>query len=139
MNSKLPLNFYFTIKDPEFTTTTTVVSSKSDEYISHVFVKTPIYDFTNTQIGYKVSDDYVQQVASNKYIVTLNNTYYLEGKGTVSWQHTFENDKNTVFYPVDQLAASNIIATTGEFYGNTGFVSLFPKSDGTRIVNITFV
>jgi hypothetical protein len=54
-----PLNFYFTTKDPEFNTTTTVVSSKPGNYISHAFVKTPLYDFTNTEIGYKVSDDYV--------------------------------------------------------------------------------
>ena len=90
-------------------------------------------------IGYKVSDDYVQQVAENKYIIRLNNTYYLEGRGSVSWQHVFENDKNTVFYSVDVSAASNIISTTGEFYGNTGVVSLFPKKDGTRVVNVTFV
>jgi len=134
-----PLNFYFTLKDPNFETTTTVVSSKPGNYISHVFVKAPIYDLTNKLIGYKVSDDYVQQVAENKYIIRLNNTYYLEGKGSVSWQHVFENDKNTVFYPVDTTAASNIISTTGDFYGQLGFVSLFPKSDGTRLVNVTFV
>ena len=39
----------------------------------------------------------------------------------------------------DQISASNIISTTGEFYGNTGVVSLFPKKDGTRVVNVTFV
>ena len=139
MSSKQPLNLYFTTKDPEFTTTTTVVSSKPNEYISHVFVKTPLYDFANKQIGYKVSDDYVQQVAENKYIVRLNNTYYLEDKGSISWQYVFENDKNTVFYPVNNLAASNIISTTGEFFGNSGVVSLFPKPDGTRIVNVTFL
>ena len=132
------LNFYFTTQDPEFNTTTTVVSSTPENYISHAFVKTPLYDFTNTQIGYKVSDDYVQQVASNKYIVRLNNTYYINDKGSISWQYVFENDKPTVFYPVNILAASNIIASTGVYYGKTGNVSLFPKPDGSRIVNITF-
>ena len=133
-----PLNFYFTTKDPEFVTTTTVVPSTPGNYIAHVFVRTPIYDFTNKQIGYKVSDDYVQQVESNKYIVRLNNTYYIEGQGSVSWQYVFENDQPTVFYPVNKLAASNVISTTEEYYGKTGKVSLFPKPDGTRIVNITF-
>ena len=32
----------------------------------------------------------------------------------------------------------NIISTTGEYYGKKGSVSLFPKPDGTRIVNVTF-
>ena len=137
--SDLPLNFYFTTKDPEFVTTTTVVpSSTPDNYISHVFVKAPIYDFTDTKIGYKVTDDYVQQVKSNKYIVRLNNTYYIDDKGSISWQYVFENDNKNVYYPVNKLVASNIIVTTGEYYGKTGKVSLFPKPDGSRIVNVTF-
>jgi hypothetical protein len=136
--SDLPLNFYFTTQDPEFVTNTQVVSSKPDNYISHVFVKAPLYDLTNTQIGYKVTDDYVHQVDHNKYIIRLNNTYYIEGKGSVSWQYVFENTQPTVYYPVNKLAASNIIATTGDYYGKPGKVSLFPKEDGTRIVNITF-
>ena len=136
--TSLPLNFYFTTQDPEFTTTTTVVPSSPGNYISHVFVRAPIYDFTDKQIGYKVTDDYVQQVSDDKYIVRLNNTYYIDGKGTVSWQYVFENDKPTVFYPINKLVASNIISTTGDYYGQTGKVSLFPKPDGSRIVNITF-
>ena len=134
----LPLNFYFTTADPEFSTVTTVVPSSPGNYISHVFVKAPLYDLTDTKIGYKVTDDYVQQVGPNKYIVRLNNTYYIDNKGSISWQYVFENDTNTVFYPVNKVAASNIIATTGEYYGKSGSVSLFPKPDGTRLVNITF-
>ena len=136
--TSLPLNFYFTTKDPEFSTNTIIVPTTDNTYISHVFVKAPLYDFSNTKIGYKVTDDYVQQVATNKYIVRLNNTYYIEGNGSISWQYVFENDKPSVFYPVNMVAASNIIATTGKYYGQTGKVSLFPKQDGTRIVNITF-
>ena len=137
-NTNLPLNFYFTTKDPEFSTITTVVPAPAGNYISHVFVRAPLYDFTDQRIGYKVTDDYVQQVAENKYIVRLNNTYHFDDKGSVSWQYVFENDKNTVFYQVNQVVASNIIATTGAFYGKTGNVSLFPKADGTRVVNVTF-
>ena len=50
----------------------------------------------------------------------------------------FENDNKNVYYPVNKVVASNIIATTGEYYGKTGKVSLFPKPDGSRIVNVTF-
>ena len=136
--SSLPLNFYFTTKDPEFSTDTNVVPSTSGNYISHVFVKAPLYDFTDKRIGYKVTDDYVQQVGEKKYIVRLNNTYSIDGKGSISWQYVFENDNQNVFYPTNGIVASNIIATTGEYYGKTGFVSLFPKPDGTRVVNVTF-
>ena len=56
----------------------------------------------------------------------------------ILFKYVFENDKPSVFYPVNIVAASNIIATTGDYYGKTGKVSLFPKQDGTRIVNVTF-
>jgi hypothetical protein len=45
--SSLPLNFYFTTQDPEFVTTTTVVPSTPGNYIAHVFVRAPLYDFTD--------------------------------------------------------------------------------------------
>ncbi len=138
-NSNLPLDFYFTIKDPECKVASVEVPSVlPDNKIIHSFVRTPIYDFTNKMIGYKVSDDYVQQVSKEKYIVRISNTYSLNERGTISWQYAFENKDPTIYYPVNELAASNITATTGEFYGKTGKVSLFPKPDGSRLVNVTF-
>jgi len=132
-----PLGFYFNKNDPKFKTTTINVSS--DPFISHSFVKAPIYDLsTNKQIGYKVSDDYVQQVSNKKYIVRLNNTYYLEGKGSISWLYVFENNKPEVYYPVNVPAVSTIISGTGVYYGKKGTVSLLPKPNGLRTVNITF-
>lgn len=132
----LPLNFYF--KKSELKSKTVVVDSSTTNYISHVFVNCPIYNLAGTAIGYKVSDDYVQQVAAGKYIIRLNNTYHISGQGSISWTYVFENTKAEVFYPINQVAASNITFTTGNYYGKTGSVSLFPKSDGTRQVNITF-
>jgi hypothetical protein len=135
-----PLSFYFSVKDPEFVSTPILVSDKPGNFISHVFVKAPIYDLTDKKIGYKVSDDYIQQVAADKYIVRLNNTYYIEGdqEGSISWQYVFENDIPEIYYPINQQAVTNIIATTGEYFGLGGTVSLFPKADGSRYVNIFF-
>lgn len=134
-----PLSFYFTTKDPEFISTPTVVSTKNDNYISHVFVKTPIYDFTDKKIGYKVSDDYIQQVDKNSYVVRLNNSYYINGKGSISWQYVFLNDKPEIYYPINETAVSTILSGTGEYFATKGTVSLFPKPDGSRFVNISFV
>ena len=116
----------------------TVVVEEKPRYISHSFVETPIYDFSDKKIGYKVSDDYIQQVETNKYIVRLNNTYYLEGKGSISWLYVFENNKPEIYYPVNVQAASTIISGTGEYFGKTGTVTLFPKLDGTRLVTVSF-
>ena len=137
MTSLLPLSFYFSTKDSDFKTTTVVVQEKP-RYISHSFVETPVYDFSDKKIGYKVSDDYIQQVDTNKYIVRLNNTYYIEGKGSISWLYVFENTVPEIYYPINIEAASTIISGTGEYFGKNGTVTLFPKTDGTRLVTISF-
>jgi hypothetical protein len=137
MTSLLPLSFYFTTKDSDFKTTTVVVQD-TPRYISHSFVETPIYDFSDKKIGYKVSDDYVQASEPGKYIVRLNNTYYIDKKGSISWLYVFENNKPEIYYPVNVQAASTIISGTGEYFGKTGTVTLFPKPDGTRLVTISF-
>ncbi len=137
MSTNLPLNFFFSAKDPQFKTKTVVVEDKENNYISHVFVRCPLYNNKKEKIGYKVSDDYVQQVSPNKYLVRLNNTYYFN-RGTISWQYVFMNDKPEVYYPVGIPAVSNIISATGTYYGKTGTVTLIPTADGLRTVNITF-
>jgi len=136
-------NFFFSVTDNKFTTKTTVVDCSPTNYISHTFVRCPIYNFSKKFIGYKVSDDYVQQVDDNKYIVRLNNTYVFydknnQPKGSVSWQYVFENTKPEVYYPVDIPASSTIISGTGKFKGKPGIVTLLPKKNGVRFINIKF-
>jgi len=137
------LIFFFSTKDKNFTTKTSVVDSSSTNYISHAFVKCPIYNSAKKLIGYKVSDDYVQQVAENKYVVRLNNTYTFydecnKVKGTISWQYVFENSKPEIYYPVDIPASSTIISGTGKYKGKKGNVTLLPKKNGLRVVSIKF-
>lgn len=132
------LNFYFSTKDANFVTKNVVVEDQPN-YISHAFVRCPIYDAsTKKQIGFKVSDDYVQQVAENKFIVRLNNTYHFNDKSAISWQYVFENDKPEIYYPVGVRARSTIICGTGKYIGRKGFVSLYPRPSGRRDVNIKF-
>jgi hypothetical protein len=85
----------------------------------------------------------VQQVAENKYVVRLNNTYTFyddcnQVKGTISWQYVFENSKPEIYYPVDIPASSTIISGTGKYKGKNGNVTLLPKKNGLRIVSIKF-
>ena len=132
------LSFSFNIHDPEFTTQTTVVNPNSPTYIAHVFLRCPIYDNCGFQIGYKIADDYIQQVDINQYIVRINSSYYIYNQGTISWQYTFMNTIPSQFYPIGILAESNIIATTGKYLGKNGNVSLMPNADGSRNVTIQF-
>jgi hypothetical protein len=138
------LKFFFSVNDPKFTSKSTVVDYSNTNYISHVFVRCPIYSSSSKkQIGYKVSDDYIQQVAENTYIVRLNNTYTFYNKkkepvGSISWQYVFTNTKPEIYYPIDVLASSTIISGTGIFKKATGVVNLLPKGDGRRLVVIKF-
>ena len=129
----------FSIHDPNFKSYSVQVNNDiPNNYIAHGFISTPIYDSLGIEIGYKCSDDYVQQVNEKEYMVRINNTYYIHNKGTISWQYAFINNKPSYFYPVGVNAAGNITSATGEFFGKTGAVSLFPSADGKREVYIGF-
>ncbi len=133
---------FFDKNDPQFKSKTVVVDDTSGNYISHVFIKCPIYKKYTCgnikKIGYKVADDYVQQVDTDKYLVRINSTYYIENEGTITWQYSFINNVPEVYYPLDIDASSNIICTTGCYLGKKGFVNLLPTSDGKRKVKIIF-
>jgi hypothetical protein len=134
------LNLYFSTKYPDFKTFfIEVPNSIPNNYTAYAFFSTPIYNSEfNKKIGYKVSDDYIQQVSENEYSVTINNTYHIDGHGTISWQYAFINNKPTYYYPIGVSAISNIVSTTGSYYGKTDVVSLMQNEDGTRNVTIGF-
>jgi hypothetical protein len=131
------LNFNFNINSPDSYTKTIIVNDSP--YVAHCFLKIPIYDNFNTKIGYKVAEDYIQELSDNKYAVTINSTYYfINNNSTISWQFNFINNLPNYYYPLNQINSSNITATTGEYFGKTGIVSLIAKEDGSRDVTISF-
>ena len=137
------LKFKFSKNDPNFTSVSTQVSnSLPNNIVEHYFVRCPIYSFKNKQIGYKVSDDYVQQVAEDKFVVRLNNTYTFMSKGvevgSISWQGVFTNTTNSIFYPINVPIKSAIISGTGVFAKATGSVTLLAKTNGDRLIDIKF-
>jgi hypothetical protein len=133
------IKFYFDITDNEFISTSqTVPTTKSNNLINNVYIRSPIYSKCGQKIGYKTSNDILQQLAPNKYSVRISNTYYIEGKGTINWDYSFINDKPNVFYPAGIVAESTIISGTGDFIGASGKVKLTPTPDGKRYVEINF-
>jgi hypothetical protein len=132
------LSFNFNINDPEFKTLTNVINNSETNYLSHSFIQTPIYDNFNVKIGHKVSDDYIQQLDTNLYAVRINATYFFLNGGTISWRYSFYNNAPNYYYPLNVDNVSNIISTTGEYYGKTGVVSLKALEDGSREVKIGF-
>lgn len=130
------LSFHFNKNDPEFKSQEIVV--EDDPYIGHWFITTPIYDDDNNRIGYKATDDYIQQVEKDKYLVRYNNTYFIDGKGTISWEYANVNNLPNPFYPLGTTAKAKITSVTGSFFNTKGFVSLTPRADGRRDVNICY-
>lgn len=132
------LKFSFNIYDKKTATNTIVAVPSYGDYVSHVFVKAPIYDNNNKQIGWKVADDYVQHLEENLYSVIINSTYHLFDRGTISWKYSFTKNEPTVYYPLNKVAKSAIISGTGEFANVTGSVKLLATSDGNRKVEINY-
>lgn len=135
------LNFHFNLHDPETKVKEVIVPTLENNFISHSFIQTPIYDNdTNIKIGYKVSDDYVQKLSENLYSVRINSTYHFlhnfQNGGSISWQYVFVNDKPNFYYPLNVSNASNIISGTGPYLGKSGIVSLVALENGIRNVTI---
>jgi len=138
INDCSKLSFYFDINDTQFFSKTVIVNQSATNLIQHVFITTPIYNKCGVQIGYKSSDDILQQIGPNKYIVKINNTYFIDGKGTINWQYSFISDKPNVYYPIGIEAKSTIVSGTGCYIGEEGTVSLMPLVTGRRNVTIKF-
>lgn len=132
------LSFYFDINDPQFFSKVAVINQSTTNLVEHVFITTPIYNKCGLKIGYKSSDDVLQQIGPNKYIVKILNTYFIDGKGTINWQYSFITDKPNVYYPIGIEAKSTIVSGTGKYIGTIGTVSLIPLVTGRRNVTIRF-
>jgi hypothetical protein len=133
------LHFHFHLNDPETKVQEVIVPTPENNFISHSFIQTPIYDNdTDIRIGYKVSDDYVQKLSDNLYSVRINSTYHFLSGGSISWQYAFLNNKPTFYYPLNVPNASNIISGTGPYLGKSGIVSLIALENGRRNVTIGF-
>ena len=133
------IKFYFDINDKEFISTSqTVPTVKSTNLINNVYIRCPIYNPDGVKIGYKTSNDILQQLSPTKYSVRIFNTYHLDGFGTINWEYAFVNDKPNVYYPVGVVAESTIVSGTGVFNGVSGKVKLNPTADGKRYVVIKF-
>lgn len=132
------LKFHFNIKDKKASTQTIVAVPSYGDYVSHVFIKIPIYNSKNEQIGWKVADDYVQHLDNNLYSVIINSTYQIFDKGSISWKYAFLKNEPTVYYPLNKLVESAIISGTGDYAKISGSVKLLATADGNRDVEIDY-
>jgi len=137
MNENSSLHLYFMEKDQRYTVNNVVIDDTAGNYISSTFLTTPVYDLTKKEIGYNATNRHIDQ-NGDKYVIRINSTYYIYGRGSISWQYVFEHDSSDIFYPEGGVIDSNIISTLGDYYGKNGTISLFIEADGLITVNITF-
>jgi hypothetical protein len=134
--TKLKLNF--NIGDKKASTQTIVAVPSYGDYVSHVFIKIPIYNSKKEQIGWKVADDYVQHLDDNLYSIIINSTYHIFDKGSISWKYSFLKNEPTVYYPLNKVIKSAIISGTGDYADINGSVKLLATADGNRKVEIDY-
>lgn len=140
MNENSSLHLYFMEKDQRYTVNNVVIDDTVGNYISSTYLTTPVYDLTKKEIGYNVTNRHIDQ-NGDKYVIRINSTYYIYGKGSVRWNYVFEHDSSNIFYPEGGIfyPMSGVIdSTLGDYFGKNGTISLFPKEDGLITVNITF-
>ncbi len=133
------VKFYFDVNDSEHSLTTqTVPSSKPNNLTQNVYIKTPIYDKNSVKIGYKLSNDIIQQLSHNEYAIRIQNTYFIEGLGSINSEYAFINSKPQVTYTPNIVIESTISSGTGNFMGAKGRVAINPTPDGRRYVIVNF-
>ncbi len=133
------VKFYFDINDPEHTLTSqTVASSKPNNLIQNIYIKTPIYDKNSVKIGYKLSNDIIQQLSQNEYAIRVQNTFFIEGSGSINSEYSFINNKSAVTYTPNVVIESTISSGTGNFMGAKGRLGINPTQDGRRYVVVNF-
>tara|TARA_B110000037_G_scaffold182022_1_gene209472 strand:+ start:234 stop:617 length:384 start_codon:yes stop_codon:yes gene_type:complete len=116
----------------------TVIIS-NEPYIAQSFLQIPLYDNFNVKIGYEATDSYVQQVGENEYSVRVKTTYnFINGNSSINWQYNFLSNTESIIYPSDIPIASNIISTTGVYFGKTGVISIKAYDSGLREVTVGF-
>lgn len=133
-----PLVFYFNTKDKNYKSFTETYDQEPN-LITQSFVNAPIYQWnTNSQIGYLLSDDYVQQIEDKSYILRINQTFYFQKKDSISWYFVCKKAHPNNFFPPASLSTSTIISGTGLYYGKQGTVTVEPMDNFTFRVSITF-
>lgn len=131
------IKFYWDSNDSEFVLTSDNVSNiKPNNLISNVYIRSPIYNKCNQKVGYIVSNSVIQQLSVNQFSVRINQTFYLEGEGTITWDYSFINSKFNVLYLLDDIPESTIVSGTGKFVGAKGLIKIIPKPDGKRLVTV---
>jgi hypothetical protein len=111
---------------------------QADPYIGNWLNTTAIYDENNNKIGYSSSNSYVQEESDGKYLVRHFLTFFITGKGSISWQYSSVNDRPIPYYQPGINVKARITSGTGDYVRSNGFINIIPKEDGSRKIVISY-
>ena len=65
-------------------------------------------------------------------------TYYIDGKGSISWQYANLNDQPNAYYLLGVTVKARITSGTGAYVSSNGCINIIPKVDGGCEVSISY-
>jgi len=80
----------------------------------------------------------VQENSDSKYLVRHFFTYFINGKGSISWQYCDINEQPIPYFQTGIIVKGRIISGTGDYVNANGYVIIIPKVDGRREVSISY-
>lgn len=98
-----------------------------------------LYDEFYDSIGYVTFDNTISNLGYNQKIyVTENATYFINGRGSISYTYSWESISNSVNFCSGTSIATRILASTDKYYNKQGPIAINVNDDGTRNVTILF-
>lgn len=133
-----PLSFYYDKKSPLYKRTDVVINNNPGNIIIETYASSPIYNYNNVIIGHRNCKLTSEQIGENQYEHIELDTFNITDQGSITIIYSAINDSSKNIYPLDKQAATNIVSTTGKYFGLKGTGTVFTKSNGERYVNISF-
>jgi hypothetical protein len=130
------LSFYFNVNSPTFISKEDII--QANPYIGNWLYTAPLYDNSNIKIGASSVNCYVQEDSDGKYLVRHFFTFFINGKGSISWQYTAINENPDPYFQTGFTAKARITSGTGDYVNSNGCLKLTPKSDGQSDVVISY-
>jgi hypothetical protein len=127
------LAFYYNVNDPNFISKEDII--QASPYIGNWLYTALLYDNNNIKIGTSSANCYVQEDSDGKYLVRHFFTYFINGKGSISWQYTNINEQPDSYF---QTAKARITSGTGDYVNANGCLKLTSKMDGRFDIVISY-
>jgi len=108
-------------------------------YVTNSSSYTPLFDNFDVKIGYATFSDTTSNLGYNgKVYVTEYATYFINGKGSITYSYSWENNTASDNFSENSTVITRIIASTGDYYNKTGPIVIDIDSLGNRNITISF-